>query len=127
MLRLIFSENAVLTRIVTRPHIMKTKRSLLSLFLIVCAIPCFAGEIKGSLVSDEMVAGFFIYLFFAHFLGILAFYFRVVWLRVLSGLIYLPVLAIPVLLFFLHASFGLLLIPTLAFFVFLIVRRRKGG
>ncbi|MCA6363314.1 MAG: hypothetical protein IM638_09765 [Bacteroidetes bacterium] len=103
-----------------------TKKLTLTLFLLVgITIPCFAGGIKGDLIPDELLWGALIWFILAHVLGIIGFITRTLWVRVIAGLLYGPVLLVPLLLGFLYLPLALLAIPPILFFVFLIIRQKK--
>lgn len=79
----------------------------------------------GSFIDERMVLLALFCIAFIHILCLIAYYRRIVWLRVVCVVLYLPVFAIPIVLSGFDSGFLLLLVPTIAFYVFTIVRTRK--
>jgi hypothetical protein len=102
------------------------KKLTLTLFLLLgITIPCFAGGIKGDLIPDELLWGALIWFILAHVLGIVGFITRRLWVRIMAGVLYWPVMLVPLLLGFLYLPLALLAFPPILFFVFMIIRNRK--
>ncbi|MES2679871.1 MAG: hypothetical protein V4635_08305 [Bacteroidota bacterium] len=104
---------------------MNNKLKALLFFLLVFTTPCFAGGIKGPLISDEAIATIVICIVLVHIFSIVAYVGKVLWLRVLCGVLYLPIFLIPLGLMFFEEGFALLFIPTVLFYIFTIVKTRK--
>lgn len=101
------------------------KHKFLFLFLALLTFNCFAGGIKGPLISDEALNALLIGIIMIHLGCIAAFVTRNTVLRVLFGVLYLPVLIVPLLLSVLSAFFLILFIPVSVFYYFTIIRKRK--
>lgn len=103
----------------------KYKASLL--FFLCADLPCFAGGLKGGpFISDAMIYAFIGYLVFVHGLGIVTFVLRKLWLRIVAGILYLPVFLVVVGLFFISPIIGIAgLLFAMAFLIFLIIWPRK--
>ncbi|MCU0434668.1 MAG: hypothetical protein MUC87_14530 [Bacteroidia bacterium] len=95
------------------------------MFLLISAIPAFAGGMKGGLIDDDMILPFWIWVVLTHALGVTAFIFRKLWLRILAGVLYIPMLLIPLVPAIFFPPFALLVIPAILFLVFMIIRKRK--
>lgn len=106
---------------------MPTKYKATFLLLLASALPCFAGGLKGGpFISDTMIYVFFGYLIFVHGLGIVTFVLRKLWLRIVSGILYLPVFLVVVGLFFINPLIGVAaLLFAMVFLIFLIIWPRK--
>lgn len=103
-----------------------TKKLTLTLFLLLgITIPCFAGGIKGDLITTQQITFIICWFILAHVLGIIGFITRTLWVRIVAGILYGPVMLVPLLLGFLYLPLALLAIPPILFFVFLIIRQRK--
>lgn len=104
----------------------KTNKHLLFLFLwLAVSTPCFAGGIKGPLIDEETVVLFVCIIVAIHLFSVIAYYQRITWLRVICGVLYLPIFLTPLILSLLHPAFTLLFIPTIGFYVLIIARKRK--
>lgn len=106
---------------------MQPKHKATLLLLCCSALPCFAGGLKGGpLISDTFIYGFMIYVAFAHLLGLVTFFVRKTWLRIVCGIIYLPVFIFAVGTYFVNpwiAAASLLF--AILFLVFIIAWPRK--
>jgi hypothetical protein len=98
-----------------------------TLLLLCCtALPCFAGGIKGPLISDTAIYVFVFYVIIAHALGIVTFVVNKLALRIVAGILYAPVFLIPIAIFFFSPLFGIItLLFALAFFIFMIIIPRN--
>ncbi len=105
---------------------MANKFKVTLFFLIVINSQCLANHGLNALPDERQIAGFFAYILGVHVLSIFAFLRRLIWLRVVSGVLYAPVLVLPLLLSFFSPLAGVLIFTlVIAFFVFVIVRKRK--
>ena len=79
----------------------------------------------GGFISDGLITTVILFVILAHVVSIAAYYFKITWLRVLCGILYLPVFLVPFVMFlFLPASI-LLYIPLFIFYYYFILRERK--
>lgn len=104
---------------------MINKYKAILFFLVALNIPCFAGGLKGNLIDDKTIAIIVLAVILLHIVSVMAYYSRIVWLKVICGVLYMPVFAIPLILSIFNIGFALLLFPMVAFFAFIIATKRK--
>lgn len=79
----------------------------------------------GGFIDEETITLFVMGIILIHLLCIGAFVSKILWLRIVSGILYLPVFLIPLALTSFSSGFILVFIPPLLFFYFMIVKERK--
>ena len=104
---------------------MINKYKTILFFLVALNIPCFAGGLKGNLVDDKTITFIILGIILIHIASVAAYYGRIVWLKVVCGILYMPIFAIPLVLSIFNIGFALLFFPTIAFFAFIIATKRK--
>jgi len=104
---------------------MKKRSVAVIIFFFAFCSSCFAGGIKGPLFDERIITFGIVTIVVVHILCIFAYLSRTLWLRVLCGVLYLPLLLVPLLLSFFEPGFVILLLAMLAFYIFLILIKRK--
>lgn len=79
----------------------------------------------GGFIDEETITLFVTGIILVHLLVIGAYVSKILWLRVVAGVLYLPVFLIPLVLTSFSSGFILVFIPPLLFFYFMIVKERK--
>lgn len=79
----------------------------------------------GGFIDEDTITLFVMSIILVHLLVIGAYISKILWLRVVAGVLYLPVFLIPLVLTSFNAGFALVFVPPLLFFYFMIVKERK--
>lgn len=79
----------------------------------------------GGFIDEDTITLFVTSFILVHLLVIGAYISKILWLRVVAGVLYLPVFLIPLVLTSFNSGFVLVFVPPLLFFYFMIVKERK--
>ena len=79
----------------------------------------------GGFIDEDTITLFVMSIILVHLLVIGAYISKILWLRVVAGVLYLPVFLIPLVLTSFNAGFALVFVPPLLFFYFMIVKERN--
>ena len=80
---------------------------------------------SGGFISDGTIVGSIVYLIVVHVACVSAYVQKTGWLRLLCGILYLPVFLILFVMTAFDGGFIVLLIPAILFYTFTIIRTRK--
>ncbi len=105
---------------------MSNRFTITLFFIFALSCRCLANHGLNALPDEKQIAAFFAYIIGIHLISIFAYLRRILWLRVVCGILYIPVLVLPYLLSVFSPYTGIFIfLLVMSFYIFVIVRKRK--
>jgi hypothetical protein len=110
-----------------KPFQQMHKKLLILTVCLLCSVACSAGGIKGSFFSDKDIQFFWLMAIAIHVVAIIGYLLRTRWLKIICGVLYLPLFVVAFGAIFFQSPLGLIVIPMLWFYVYIIIKARNSS
>jgi hypothetical protein len=102
------------------------KKLLIHLICLLGYRACYAGGIKGSFFSNQDIQFFWLMAIAIHVFAIIGYLLRARWLKIICGILYLPLLMVAFGGIFFQNPTGIIVIPMLCFYYYFIIKARNS-